>query len=60
MRITLTTDFGLQDYYVGALKGALIRRCPAIDLIDISHQIQPFDIIQAALVVSQVWQEFPE
>ena len=58
--ITLTTDFGVQDYYAGALKGALMRSCPAAQLVDISHAIKPFDIVQAAFVVQNAYPEFPE
>lgn len=57
---TLTTDFGTQDFYVGALKGALLRRVPELRLIDISHDIAPFDIVRGAFVVANVWREFPE
>jgi S-adenosyl-L-methionine hydrolase (adenosine-forming) len=57
--ITLTTDFGTADFYAGALKGALLRRCPDVQLIDISHQINSFDIVQAAFVLGNAWQEFP-
>lgn len=57
--VTLTTDFGLQDYYAGALKGALLRFGPAIQLVDISHNIKPFDIVQGAFVIRNAWTEFP-
>ncbi len=58
--ITLTTDFGAQDYYAGALKGALLRQCPTARLIDISHAVKAFDIVQAAFVVQNAYPEFPE
>lgn len=58
--ITLTTDFGTQDYYAGALKGAILSRCPDAQLVDISHQIKPFDIVQGAFVVQNAYPEFPE
>lgn len=58
--LTLTTDFGTQDFYVGALKGALLRRAPGLSLVDISHDIKPFDIVQGAFVVANIWREFPE
>jgi len=58
--ITLTTDFGTQDHYAGALKGALLRACPEANLVDISHAIKPFDIVQAALVARNAYPEFPE
>lgn len=59
LTVTLTTDFGTQDFYTGALKGALLSRAPGIQLIDISHHIKPFDIVQGAFVVQNVWREFP-
>ncbi|MEZ4967752.1 MAG: SAM-dependent chlorinase/fluorinase [Saprospiraceae bacterium] len=58
--VTLTTDFGTQDFYTGALKGALLRRHPALAVVDISHHIKPFDIVQGAYVLQQAWREFPE
>jgi hypothetical protein len=58
--ITLTTDFGTQDFYTGALKGAMLSRYANLHLVDISHAIKPFDIVQAAFVVRNTWQEFPE
>lgn len=57
--ISLTTDFGLQDYYAGALKGALLRACPQAQLVDVSHSVRPFDIVQAALVVQNAFAQFP-
>lgn len=58
--ITLTTDFGTDDYYAGALKGALLRHCPTANLVDISHGIKAFDIVQAAFVAQNACPEFPE
>lgn len=49
--ITLTTDFGLQDHYVGVLKAVLLSIAPDARLIDISHQIPPQDIMAGAWVV---------
>jgi S-adenosylmethionine hydrolase len=57
--VTLTTDFGTQDFYVGSLKGALLRRVSGLQLVDITHEIAPFDIVRAAFVVANVWREFP-
>lgn len=58
--VTLTTDFGVRDFYAGALKGALLRRSPGLQMVDISHDIKPFDIVQGAYVVQHAWPEFPE
>ncbi|MDX2134446.1 MAG: SAM-dependent chlorinase/fluorinase [Saprospiraceae bacterium] len=57
---TLTTDFGSQDYYAGALKGALLRHCPDLHLVDITHAISPYNIAQAAYVLGNAYTEFPE
>lgn len=57
--VTLTTDFGTQDFYAGALKGALLSRSPEVRLVDISHDVKPFDIVQGAFVLQNVWREFP-
>jgi S-adenosylmethionine hydrolase len=59
MIVTLLTDFGLTDHYVGAMKGALLSVCPHAQLVDISHEIPPYQILQAAYTLSQAWQTFP-
>jgi S-adenosylmethionine hydrolase len=57
--ITLTTDLGGSDYYVGALKGSIITRSPEARIVDITHHIPPFDVQAAAYVIRHAWQEFP-
>ena len=57
--VTLTTDFGHSDYYVGAMKGAILRVAPTAQLIDISHQIPPQDILAAAFTLRHAACEFP-
>ena len=57
--ITLTTDFGQTDGYVGAMKGVILRICPDAVLIDISHEIRPQAIAQAAYVLSTVVAYYP-
>ncbi|MDH3382407.1 MAG: SAM-dependent chlorinase/fluorinase, partial [Flavobacteriaceae bacterium] len=37
--ITLTTDFGIKDYFVSALKGAILSKLPLVNIVDISHEI---------------------
>ncbi|MGH9583520.1 MAG: SAM hydrolase/SAM-dependent halogenase family protein [Bryobacteraceae bacterium] len=51
--ITLTTDFGLLDHYVGTMKGVVLSRCPEARLIDISHEIAPFSIYAGAYAIDQ-------
>ncbi len=57
--ITLTTDFGLADSYVAAMKGVILGINPETRLIDISHAIKPQDILEAAFVLSSVDEFFP-
>lgn len=57
--ITLTTDFGLTDHYVGSMKGVLLSRCPNARLVDISHEIAPFSIYSGAYTIDQAAPFFP-
>lgn len=57
--ITLTTDFGTSDYFVGAMKGAVLAVEPAATLIDITHEIPPQDIRAAAFTIFAAYQTFP-
>ena len=62
--VTLTTDFGLSDYFVGSVKGVLLRetRRPdtaEIGLVDITHQIPPHDILSGAFVINEAYRYFP-
>jgi S-adenosylmethionine hydrolase len=57
--ITLTTDFGLLDHYVGAMKGVILSRCPEARMVDISHDVPPFSILQAAYTIDQAAPYFP-
>jgi S-adenosyl-L-methionine hydrolase (adenosine-forming) len=58
--ITLTTDFGYQDNYVGAMKGAILSVCPEARIVDISHSIAPQQIGQAVYVATTSWPYFPK
>jgi S-adenosylmethionine hydrolase len=58
--ITLTTDFGLSDAYVAAMKGVILSINPEARLIDICHNIQPQNIRQAAFVLSTAYPFFPQ
>lgn len=57
--ITLISDWGEKDHYIGAVKGAILTRIPDATIIDISHQIPPFDIEQAAFVLKNAYPDFP-
>ena len=58
--ITLTTDFGLSDAYVAAMKGVILGINPEAKLVDICHTIKPQNIPQAAFVLSTAYQFFPQ
>lgn len=57
--ITLTTDFGLKDHFVGAVKGAILSEIGSVPIIDISHQIAPFHIHEAAYIIQSSYKSFP-
>ncbi|MCL5283266.1 MAG: SAM-dependent chlorinase/fluorinase, partial [Armatimonadetes bacterium] len=57
--VTLTTDFGRRDPYVGAMKGVLLQRAPGSQLIDISHDIDPGDIRSAAYILAAAAPYYP-
>jgi len=59
MIITLLTDFGLNDYYVAAMKGVILSRCESARLIDISHGIEAQNVLSAAYVLLGAYQLFP-
>ena len=58
--ITLTSDFGQKDPYLASLKGELHRLLKNPVIVDISHEIEPFHIAQAAFVVQNSYTHFPE
>jgi hypothetical protein len=57
--ITLLTDYGTTDPYVGELKGVLLSAAPSATLVDITHSITPGDIRTAAYVLNRTWSRFP-
>jgi S-adenosylmethionine hydrolase len=57
--ITLTTDLGTVDHYVSAVKATILRQLDNANIVDISHDIPSFNIIHAAFVLKNVYQEFP-
>ena len=58
--ITLTTDFGTKDHFVGAVKGAIYNELEDVKIVDITHQISPFSINEAAYILKNAYQNFPE
>lgn len=57
--VTLTTDFGTADYYVGAMKGSVLGICPDAEVVDISHDVLPYDILDGAFTIHQTYRYYP-
>lgn len=57
--VTLTTDFGESDYYVGAMKGVILSINPDARIVDLSHEIRPHDILDAAFLISRAYRYYP-
>jgi S-adenosyl-L-methionine hydrolase (adenosine-forming) len=58
-RITLLTDFGTRDGYVGAVKGVLAAQAPSALVEDISHDLPPGDVRKASWVLGRYWRRYP-
>jgi S-adenosyl-L-methionine hydrolase (adenosine-forming) len=60
MIITLTTDFGLADPFVGIMKGVILGVAPDAQLVDITHDIHAYNVLEAAFVIDSAYRYFPE
>jgi S-adenosylmethionine hydrolase len=58
--VTLTTDFGLEDHFVGVLKGVILSIAPTAEIIDISHEVSAFEITEGAFVIAESYRYFPK
>jgi len=58
--ITLTTDFGTKDHFVGSIKGTIYSELPNARIVDISHHIAPFNIIETAYILKNAYKGFPD
>ena len=57
--ITLTTDYGTNDHLVGAMKGVMLAINPEVEIVDITHGVLPFDVLDGALTVANSYKYFP-
>lgn len=55
----LLTDFGLQDPYVGQMKGVLLQGCPGCAILDLSHEVRPQSIVQGGFFLAASWPHLP-
>ncbi|NRA52274.1 MAG: SAM-dependent chlorinase/fluorinase [Phaeodactylibacter sp.] len=58
--VTLTTDFGDQGFDLPKLKGALLSSAPTAQLVDLTHRVENYDIVQAAFLLRNAWRSFPK
>ncbi|MDR2584885.1 MAG: SAM-dependent chlorinase/fluorinase [Prevotellaceae bacterium] len=57
--VTITSDWSQHDYYAGSLKGAILARCQGVEIVDLSHQIRSFDVVQSIFIVRHSFGHFP-
>jgi S-adenosylmethionine hydrolase len=57
--VTLLTDFGTADGYVGEMKGVLATSAPGVTIVDIAHDLAPHDVDSARLALARYWRRFP-
>lgn len=55
----MTTDFGLVDHFAGTMKGVILGIAPRVRIVDITHDVQPFEITEGAFVIAQAYRYFP-
>ena len=58
--ITLTTDFGLADHFVGTMKGVILGIAPKTRIVDITHDIPAYELREASFAIAQAWTYFPK
>lgn len=58
--ITLTSDWGTSDYYAAAVKGVILSQLPNANIVEITHDIAPFNIVQAGFTLHNCYRNFPE
>ena len=57
--ITLTTDFGNADHYVGVIKGVILSINPEAQIVDICHDLRPYDVLDGAFAIAQAYRYYP-
>ena len=58
--LTLTTDFGVRDHFVGAIKGYILSEIEHANIVDISHNVSPFNILEASYILKNAYKTFPK
>ncbi|MBP7576797.1 MAG: SAM-dependent chlorinase/fluorinase, partial [Candidatus Obscuribacter sp.] len=58
--ISFTSDFGTNDGYTGTVKGVILSRAPQATIVDVCHQIEPWNVTSAAWIISSAYKYFPQ
>lgn len=58
--VTLTTDFGHKDYSISVIKAALLEQIPNVNIIDVSHEISPYNPSETAYILKNAYKAFPQ
>jgi len=58
--ISLLTDFGTRDHFVGTMKGVILSICPEAKIVDVTHEVSAFNIMEAAFILKNSYNYFPE
>jgi S-adenosylmethionine hydrolase len=58
--ITLTTDFGNKDHFIGSVKGVIYSEIPEAKIVEISNEISPFNIAEGAYIIENAYKNFPK
>lgn len=58
--ITITSDWGYTDFYQASVKGMIYKYLPGATIVDISHSITPFDIVEASFIIKNTYKSFPD
>ena len=58
--VTFTSDLGSFDYYAGIVKGAILTKSDQVNIVDITHEVDKFDIVQGAFILKNTYKHFPK
>ena len=58
--VTLTSDYGNKDFFIAAIKGSILSECEDVNIVDISHEITPFHLLECAYIVKNAYNHFPK
>ncbi|MGH2379579.1 MAG: SAM-dependent chlorinase/fluorinase, partial [Candidatus Limnocylindria bacterium] len=58
--VAMISDFGLRDQYVAAMKGVVLAAAPDAQILDITHDVTPGDVVEGAWLLAAAWRDLPQ